>query len=343
MLEKITSEDLKILRNLKKESKSVFEHTKILALISIASGEPIETISKILQLHPTTIRKYVKEWCQKKKIRDDRGGSKSKLDEDQTKELKEHLSKVTYQEVKSIIFYVQETYGVTYTLSGMTYWLKAHKFSYKKPKGLPFKHNQKEQEEFKKAYENLKKTTSDPIFFMDSVHPTMATKKAYGWIPKGARRALRESGSRTRVNIIGAVNIESRDVLHHTYETINTTSVIHFLKLLVAKYRNEGKSFKTIHLFADQGGYHRSKELKAFLDEYNEVTLHLLPPHSPNLNPIERLWKILNEYERNNVFFASKKQFCDAIERFFTKTIPKIPDVLQSRITDRFETLPTFI
>jgi hypothetical protein len=126
----------------------------------------------------------------------------------------------------------------------MTFWLKAHKFSYKKPKGLLFKHNQQEQEEFKKAYQKLKKTTSDPIIFMDSVHPTMATKKAYGCILNGARRALRESGSRTRVNIIGAINIESRDVLHHTYETINTTSVIYFLKLLVVKYQNEGKNLK---------------------------------------------------------------------------------------------------
>jgi transposase len=222
----------------------------------------------------------------------------------------------------------------------MTYWLKHNGFSFKKPKGFPFKYKLEDQEEFKRTYEMLKKTTSDPIVFMDAAHPTMATKKAYGWIPKGARRALRESGSRTRINIMGAINIESRQVFHQTYETINTESVIHFLKLLVEKYRNENKIFKTIHLFADQGGYHRSKELKSFLADFPEVTLHLLPPHSPNLNPIERLWKLLNEYERNNVFFSSKKQFCDAIDRFFTKTIPKIPEVLQSRITDRFETWP---
>ena len=88
--------------------------------------------------------------------------------------------------------------------------------------------------------------------------------------------------------------------------------------------------------------YHRSKELKDFLKQNKKITFRLLPPYSPNLNPIERLWKLLNEYERNNVFFASKKDFCHAIERFFKQTIPKIPGVLKSRMTDRFEILPGF-
>jgi len=33
------------------------------------------------------------------------------------------------------------------------------------------------------------------------------------------------------------------------------------------------------------------------------IKLHFLPPYSPNLNPIERLWKVMNEKVRNNRFF----------------------------------------
>lgn len=337
---KILSKDLETLEKLKKETKNAFEYTKILSLISIGLGEPIEIVARVLRLHPKTIRRYVKEWCEKRKTRDDRGGSESKLNKKQSEELKEHLSQMTYQDVNSIVFYVDKTYQVSYSIAGMTSWLKRQGFSYKKPKGVPLKSDQQAQEKFKKDYETLKSQTSDPILFMDAVHPTMATKKSYGWILKGEHRALPESGSRTRINLIGAINIKDHDVTHQTYETINTQSVIHFLKHLVEKYKKENRNFKTIHLFVDQGGYHRSQELKEFLKGFSEITLHLLPPYSPNLNPIERLWKILNEHARNNVFFKTKKQFVETIERFFTKTIPNIPDVLRSRITDRFETLP---
>ncbi|WP_235424876.1 transposase, partial [Vibrio vulnificus] len=42
-----------------------------------------------------------------------------------------------------------------------------------------------------------------------------------------------------------------------------------------------------------------------------------LPPYSPNLNPIERLWKVMNEYVRNNIYFSSKAEFTTAINEFF--------------------------
>ena len=47
------------------------------------------------------------------------------------------------------------------------------------------------------------------------------------------------------------------------------------------------------------------------------ITLHYLPPYSPNLNPIERLWKVMNEYVRNNRFFKSAKEFKKEILTFF--------------------------
>ena len=70
-----------------------------------------------------------------------------------------------------------------YTQQGMHDWLIKHKFSYKKPKGVPSKADPEKQAAFIKEYEeivkqSLSRDTADeePIFFMDSVHPTMSTK-----------------------------------------------------------------------------------------------------------------------------------------------------------------------
>ncbi|MCG3723366.1 transposase, partial [Vibrio cincinnatiensis] len=62
-------------------------------------------------------------------------------------------------------------------------------------------------------------------------------------------------------------------------------------------------------------------------------------PYSPNLNPIERLWKVMNEHVRNNIYFTSKSAFTSAIKEFFDATLPKVAGSLVSRITDNFQIL----
>uniref|UniRef100_UPI0026162007 transposase n=1 Tax=uncultured Vibrio sp. TaxID=114054 RepID=UPI0026162007 len=69
------------------------------------------------------------------------------------------------------------------------------------------------------------------------------------------------------------------------------------------------------------------------------IELHYLPPYSPNLNPIERLWKVMNEKSRNNVYFKTKRDFKAAIDQIFSVTLPEIAGSLTSRINDNFQVL----
>ncbi|HHH6703511.1 TPA: IS630 family transposase, partial [Escherichia coli] len=42
------------------------------------------------------------------------------------------------------------------------------------------------------------------------------------------------------------------------------------------------------------------------------------------LNPIERMWKLMNEHARNNRYFSSMREFRNAISTFFEQTLPDI-------------------
>jgi transposase len=68
-----------------------------------------------------------------------------------------------------------------------------------------------------------------------------------------------------------------------------------------------------------------------------DITLHYLPPYSPNLNPIERLWKVMNKHARNSQYLATTKEFRRQIGRFFTTTLSDIADPLGSTINDNFQ------
>ncbi|MGT7579370.1 IS630 family transposase, partial [Escherichia coli] len=93
-----------------------------------------------------------------------------------------------------------------------------------------------------------------------------------------------------------------------------------------------------IHVILDGAGYHRSQLVKDWAEVVN-IRLHYLPPYSPNLNPIERMWKLMNEHARNNRYFSSTREFREAISVFFNQTLPDIADSLTSRINDHFQVL----
>jgi transposase len=118
------------------------------------------------------------------------------------------------------------------------------------------------------------------------------------------------------------------------YEKVNSETIQYFFSEL----RAHNGSDKRIHLILDGAGYHRAHVVKDKANELN-IELHYLPPYSPNLNPIERLWKVMNEHVRNNKYFATAKEFRDKIDEFFSQTLPKIGDILESRINNNFQVL----
>jgi transposase len=117
-------------------------------------------------------------------------------------------------------------------------------------------------------------------------------------------------------------------------EKVNSETIQAFFTEL----RAENGSNKRIHLILDGAGYHRAKIVKEKADELN-IKLHFLPPYSPNLNSIERLWKVMNEHVRNNKYFSTAKEFRDKIDEFFSQILPKIGDTLASRINYDFQVL----
>jgi len=219
----------------------------------------------------------------------------------------------------------------------MNKWLHQHGFSYKQPKGVPHKFNAEKQAEFIREYEVLKAslTRDEPLLFIDAVHPTQATKVTSGWIKTGVDKVIETTGSRTRLNIIGAIRLGFlSETISQQYKTVNGESIIDFFDHIKAQY----SSSHYIHIVLDGAGYHRSTVVVEKAKELN-IKLHYLPPYSPNLNPIERLWKVMNEYARNNKYFATAKEFRHQINYFFDRTLPSIAGSLDERINDNFQVL----
>lgn len=309
---------------------------RIKAVLLYDKGWSYRKIAEALFISPEAARQHTLDYETTRKLSPENGGSSSKLNKSQEKFLLEHLQEHTYLYSKDIVAFVWSEFEVSYTVSGMTQWLKNHGFSYKKPAVVPGKADKEAQQAWIEYYEKLKGNLSEKetICFMDGVHPTHNAKPAYGWIPKGKRKEIPTNTGRQRVNLSGVIDIFSKQVLVQEDETLEAESTIRFLKSIEKAYPDKQK----VHLFCDNARYYRNKKVQNFL-ETSKISMHFLPPYSPNLNPIERLWKLTNELVINNRYYEKFSEFKNSLLSFLRSLSDPPQDLLntlESRITDNF-------
>ena len=108
--------------------------------------------------------------------------------------------------------------------------------------------------------------------------------------------------------------------------------MVHLCFELSTRYPRSHK----LHFILDGAGYHCAEMVKDAAYLLN-IELYYQPSDCPNLNIIERLWKVMNEHVRNHVYFANKQDFHEAIHGFFEEKLPKMASDLKSFLTDNFQ------
>jgi len=116
------------------------------------------------------------------------------------------------------------------------------------------------------------------------------------WAPRGSRPRAVKQTEYDWIYLYGAVNPRSGDSVALLAPTVNTFVMNQHLCMISAHVGPE------VHvvLVLDQAGWHMSKGLKV----PENITLLPLPPYSPELNPIERLWSWLKSHQLSNRVYA---------------------------------------
>lgn len=333
-MNKLTSKDRNKLEEQLRKSRDMHERDRLRVILAHDDGLKAELIAHVLRLSIRSVFGYLEDWEKKGKTQHEiKGGTESKLSKKQEEELVRHLEDNVYLRAKDIMKHVKKKYGVEYHLSGMTKWLNQHEFVYKKPKGVPGKLDLAKQEAFIKAYEELKKTISEEeeIYFSDATHPQYQSQEACGWIRKGETKTLPTTGMQQRLHFAGAICLKEMKIVVKEYATIDRFSIIDFFKHLETSTKAH-----TIHVICDNGTAYKNKDVEEYL-KTSKIKIHYLPPYSPNLNPTERLWKVLREHVCYNRYYETFSEFKSATRCFLFEKIPKMKNLLKKRINDNFQ------
>lgn len=139
------------------------------------------------------------------------------------------------------------------------------------------------------------------------------------WVaPEEKDPIVQQEPTRKSIGYFGAVRLrDGKFVYRREDEKFNAEAFWSFMKQLRRASCHAGRKVVVI---SDNARYHHAKLHKEYRDNCSDrFVLDFLPPYSPDLNPIERVWKLTRKCCTHNVYFPSLEGVAKAVERKFTE------------------------
>jgi transposase len=312
------------------------------ALVLLDDGWSCEKVAGALLLDDDTIRKwhglFVEDGLEGL-TRFETGGSECRMSGEQQQKLKAWVTGVLPRSTRQIGAWIETEFCLAYAgRSGLIALLHRLGLEYHKPEIIPRKLDVKKQEDFIAAYENLLNSLPDneAVLFADAVHPTHAARPAGCWADKRDKLAIEQTNGRERINIHGAIDLETGQTRMIEVRTVDAASTIRLLESIEMAW----PLLAFIHVYLDNARYHHAKLVREWLARPGcRIKLHFIPPYCPHLNPIERLWGVMHVHVTHNKCYDTCAQFADATLDFLREKIPRNWADFRDSVTDNFRVI----
>ena len=318
----LTDSDRLYLRQLQKQRRDEQGYVRVTVILLLGKGRSAGSIAEDLGLDDGTVHRYAQAWQRlgrEKYLLHESPGYWGLLPSAGLAALSREVEQTLYTDVRGIGAWLQRYWGVAYSASGLTQLLHRLGFSYKLITPVPCEADPGRQAAF--LAEQLQpllvqaEAGQAVVYFADAAHPTHNTRSTWMWTRTGQPRPLPTVSGRERVNLNAAVNAHCPTQVHlHETDCVNAQSTKALYEKLLAAHPDG----RPIYVVCDNARYYRNRELAEWLQDKPLVQV-FLPPYSPNLNLIERLWKFLRQKIINPCFYRTKGQFRQAVLGFFSR------------------------
>lgn len=131
------------------------------------------------------------------------------------------------------------------------------------------------------------------------------------WIPpEDIDPVILHAPTRKKVGVFGAVRVDDGRLVVHREPVFDAASFHSFLKQLLRHRRRQRKMM----VILDNARWHHAKQLRPWLQEHRHlIGLDFLPAYSPELNPIERVWKLTRRLCTHNRYFPILDQLIEVV------------------------------
>jgi len=286
---------------------------RLIFIRSLYDGEGVEKAVKKLGRCKVTGYLWLKRWNDggfeglKPEFR---GGRTPKLSREERGELKRMLERRddwTTREVRSLI---QDRFGVMYSIRSIRRILRSLGMKYGKPYPRDYRRPEDAEDRLKRAVErSLKDEKRVLLGFLDECSPQTDSNTQRVW--SFGKPKIRKNTTRYKANTFGFYAPAGESLISFK-ENSRKENVCKFLEEIRGK-NSEG----SILLILDNFASHRAKMTQEKAGELG-MRLVYLPSYSPDLNPIEHIWRGLKR-RMSTAFFRTREGFLKVIEEAYNQ------------------------
>jgi len=276
-------------------------YQRLTAVLAIAAGKTREEVAELLGVGLTQLSEWLRVFrnegldalCE---IRNK--GDPGNLTPNQIAQLKTQVSTGCFRNSDQIRHWIEATFGVRYSSTGVKELLKRIGVTYHKVSGFLWKGDPDKQHAFVKRIARHQREAQRQDaprtrrYYVDACHPIWGLDLVYCcWLLLGQRFLVGMGSGRKRLNILGAYCPDDHEYIDFrlTRDNINGEQFVNFLRLLRALHPETEK----VILYVDGARYYNSPVVKEWLKRHPEFHLSQIPAYSPNVNLIERMWKFM--------------------------------------------------
>jgi len=297
----LTAEQQKDIERRRKGTLDRRIYQRLTALLAVAAGHTREACADLLGVSLTQLSEWLRIYrnqgldalCELHNK-----GDPGNLTTSQVEQLKAQVRTGCFRNSDQIRHWLQATFGVSYSSSGIKDLLKRIGVTYHKVSGFLWKADPDKQRAFVKRIARHRREQQRPQaprtrrYYVDACHPVWGLDLIFCcWLLLGQRFLVGMGSGRKRLNILGAYCPDDHEYvdLRLTRDNINGAQFVNFLRLLRALHPETEKFI----LYVDGARYYSSPVVQEWLQRHPEFHLSRIPTYSPNVNLIERLWKFM--------------------------------------------------
>lgn len=311
----------------------------ILAILAAVHYQTYEQAAQVLKLSQAQVVNYVKRFLIYgangvgfKKPR----GRRSKL----TKEQKRELCRIIDEGPQAAGFeggcwrspmiqqVMLDRFGVTYNVFYIAELLHSLGFSFQKARFVSDHLDEQQRREWLKrtwpqALRLAREQGALLLFGDEASFPQWGTLN-YTWARQGQQPQVKTSGRRKSYKVLGLIDYFSGRFFHWaTTERLTSDLYQQFLLKVLAQ------TTEPIVLIQDGAPYHTQKKMQLFFAQHAaRLTVFQLPSYSPDLNPIEKLWKKIKQQDTHLVYFPTFESLIARVDLALVKFADKAQEVL---------------
>jgi transposase len=276
-------------------------YQRLTAVLAVAAGKTREEVAELLGVGLTQLSEWLRVFrndglevlCQ---IHNK--GDPGHLTPDQVAQLKRQVSTGCFRNSDQIRHWIQATFGVRYSSTGVKDLLKRIGATYHKVSGFLWKGDPDKQRSFVTRVARHRREAQRQgaqrtrRYYVDACHPIWGMDLVFCcWLLLGQRCLVGMGSGRKRLNILGAYCPDDHEYvdLRLTRDNINGEQFVNFMRVLRSLHPETEKFI----LYVDGAKYYRSPVVKEWMQRHPEFQLSQLPAYSPNVNLIERMWKFM--------------------------------------------------